>query len=163
MAARTTAFLTPSQERVYRQVRSYLDELVDEHFDDAEHCDFYLKFGTTLVEISIEPYDEDDAVVEIVAYCVHGVGPTTDLMQELLRINAETRMGAFSMLNNDVFYSHSFLGRRLDPDQLIASLSNVASVADEYDDQIVARFGGETAIDRLRQYSRRTAQQGSLN
>src|SRR5207253_7412422 len=38
---RMKSFHTQCQEEVYRQVRSYLDELVEEHFDDAEHCDFY--------------------------------------------------------------------------------------------------------------------------
>src|SRR3954447_23590120 len=54
-------FHTRCQEEVYRQVKSHLDELVDEHFDDAEHCDFYLKYGSKGLEISIEAYQEDDA------------------------------------------------------------------------------------------------------
>jgi len=154
---REKCFHSTSQEAVYRQVRSYLDDLVDEHFDDAEHCDFYMKFGTTIVEIAVEPYEQDDAVVEIVAYCVQGVDATPELMRELLRINAEVRLGAFSLVDNDVFFSHAFLGRRLDPGQLLASLSHVATVADEYDDVIVARFGGQTAIDRLRHVTPKAA------
>ena len=46
-------FHTECQEEVYRQVKSYLDELVDEHYDDAEHCDFYVKFGSTVVDALI--------------------------------------------------------------------------------------------------------------
>jgi hypothetical protein len=150
-------FRTSCQEDVYRKVKSYLDELVDEHFDDAEHCDFYLKYGTTVVEISVDPFDQDDAVIEVLAFCVQGVEPTLDLMRELLRINSEVQIGAFSMVDGDVYFSHSFLGRRLQADQLIASLNAVAAVSDEYDEQIVQRFGGETALDRLRSTSRRTA------
>src|SRR6266513_4249649 len=118
-------FHTKSQEEVYRTVKSHLDELVEEHFDDAEHCDFYLKYGSTVLEISIEPYQEDDAVIEVLAFCVQGVEPSFELMQELLRINAEVTLGAFSMAGEDVFFSHSFLGRRLRPEQLIASLDVV--------------------------------------
>lgn len=150
-------FHTATQEEVYRKVKSYLDELVDEHFDDAEHCDFYLKYGSTVVEISVEPFEDDDAVIEILAFCVQGVEPTNDLLRELLRLNAEVQLGAFSMIESDVFFSHSFLGRRLQPDQLIASLNEVAAVSDEYDEQIVQRFGGQTALDRLRSSSRRTS------
>ncbi|HEU5163031.1 MAG TPA: YbjN domain-containing protein [Thermoanaerobaculia bacterium] len=150
------SFHTSCQEDVYREVRSMLDELSDEYFDDAEHCDFYLKYGTTVVEISIEPYEDDNAVVEVLAYCVQGVEPTPELMRELLRINAEVPMGAFSMVGTDIFFSHSFLGRTLQPPQLLASLNNVASTSDTYDEQIVARFGGETALERLRDWSRRT-------
>ena len=66
-------FHTQCLEDVSRTVKSYLYELVDEHFDDAEHCDFYLKYGSTVLEISIEPYQDDDAVIEVLAFCVQGV------------------------------------------------------------------------------------------
>jgi hypothetical protein len=143
-------FHTQCQEEVYRQVKTYLDELVEEHFDDAGHCDFYLKYGSTVLEISIDPYEEDDAVIEILAFCVQGAEPTFELMAELLRLNAEVPLGAFSMVEQDIFYSHAFLGRRLRPEQLIASLDMVASVSDLYDERLVARYGGETALERLR-------------
>ncbi len=146
----TREFHTDCQEEVYRQVKAYLDELVDEHFDDAEHCDFYLKYGSTVLEISIHPYEEDDAVVEILAFCVQGAEPSFELASDLLRFNAQLPLGAFSMVGRDIYLSHSFLGRRLRPEQLIASLDAVASISDEYDEQIVASYGGETALERLR-------------
>src|SRR5437016_13298190 len=98
-ATRDKRFHTQCQEEVYRQVKSFLDELVDEHFDDAEHCDFYLKYGSTVLEISIDPYEEDDAVIEVLAFCVQGAEPRSDLMQELWRLNSERRIGAFSMVD----------------------------------------------------------------
>jgi len=149
-------FHTQCQEEVYRQVKQYLDELVDEHFDDADHCDFYLKYGSTVLEISIEPYEEDDAVIEILAFCVQDVEPTFDLMSELLRLNSEVLIGGFSMDGRDIFFSHSFLGRRLRPEQLIASLDAVASISDEYDEQLVEAYGGETALERLRSNAKRS-------
>ncbi|MBV9495951.1 MAG: hypothetical protein JOZ54_17010 [Acidobacteria bacterium] len=148
-------FHTQCQEEVYRQVKQYLDELIEEHFDDAEHCDFYLKYGSTVVELSIEPYDEDDAVIEVLAFCVQGVEPSFELMSELLQLNSEVPLGAFSMVGKDIYYSHAFLGRRLRPEQLVASLDIVAAISDEYDDQLVENYGGETAIERLRHPSGR--------
>jgi type III secretion system-like peptide-binding chaperone len=158
VAARDKQFHTQCQEEVYRQVKKYLDELVEEHFDDAEHCDFYLKYGSTVLEITIEPYEEDDAIIEILAFCVQGVEPSFELAQELLVLNSEVLLGAFSMVGNDVFFSHSFLGRRLRPEQLMASLEVVATISDEYDEQIVERFGGETAIERVRSGRQRLPQ-----
>lgn len=152
---RTKQFHTQCQEEVYRQVKTYLDELVEEHFDDADHCDFYLKYGSTVLEISIDPYEEDDAVIEVLAFCVQGVEQTFELMQELLRLNAEIPLGAFSMVDHDIFYSHSFLGRRLRPEQLIASLDSVASISDLYDERLVAKYGGETALECLRSSAKR--------
>src|SRR5215212_615778 len=154
MPPRPKQFHTQCQEEVYRQVKAYLDELVDEHFDDAGHCDFYLKYGTTVLEISIEPFEDDDAVIEILAFCVQGVEPSFELMQELLHLNSEVPLGAFSMVGHDIFYSHAFLGRRLRPEQLIASLDVVAAISDEYDDQLVQHYGGETAIEHLRSHTR---------
>lgn len=156
-AVREKRFRTRCQEEVYRQVKSYLDELVDEHFDDAEHCDFYLKYGSTVLEISIDPYEEDDAVIEVLAFCVQGVEPSFEMMRELLRLNSQVPLGAFSLVGNDIFFSHSFLGRRMRPEQFITSLDKVASMADEYDEKLVARYGGETALERIRSGIRRTA------
>ena len=154
-AALTKQFHSLCQEEVYRQVKAYLDELVDEHFDDADHCDFYLKYGSTVLEISIDAYEEDDAVIEILAFCVQGVEPSFELMQELLLLNAEGPLGAFSLVDHDIFYSHSFLGRRLRPEQLIASLDSVASVSDLYDERLVGKYGGQTALERLRSNAKR--------
>jgi hypothetical protein len=147
---RAKQFHTQCQEEVYRQVKTYLDELTEEHFDDADHCDFYLKYGSTVLEISIDPYEEDDAVIEVLAFCVQGVEASFELTQELLQLNAEVPLGAFSMVGSDIFYSHSFLGRRVPPEQLIASLDSVASISDLYDERLVAKYGGETALERLR-------------
>ena len=149
-AIREKRFHTRCQEETYRQVKSNLDELVEEHFDDAEHCDFYFKYGSTVLEISIDPYEEDDAVVEVLAFCVQGVEPSFEMTRELLRLNSEVRLGAFSLVGGDIFFSHSFLGRRMRPEQLMASLENVATVSDEYDEKLVARYGGETALERIR-------------
>ena len=153
--SREKQFNTRSQEEVYRQVKSYLDELVDEHFDDAEHCDFYLKYGSTVLEISILPFQEDDAVIEILAFCVQSVEPSFELMQELLRLNSEVPLGAFSLVGRDIFFSHAFLGRRLVGEQLIASLESVATISDEWDEKLVERYGGETALDHIRSDAKR--------
>lgn len=157
MAIRSKVFHSHCQEEVYRQVKSYLDELVDEHFDDAEHCDFYLKYGSTVLEISIEPYQDDDAVIEVLAFCVQGVEPSFEMMQELLRLNSEVPLGAFSLVGKDIFFSHSFLGRRMPPEQFIASLESVATISDEYDEKLVGNYGGETAIDTMRTTARRAS------
>jgi hypothetical protein len=161
--AKSKEFHSQCQEEVYRQVKTYLDELVEEHFDDASHCDFYLKYGSTVLEISIDPFEEDDAVIEVLAFCVQGVEPSFELMQELLRLNAEVPLGAFSLCDQDIFFSHGFLGRRLRPEQLIASLDSVASISDIYGEKLVARYGGETALERLRSSAARRQRSVALH
>ena len=157
----TREFHTACQEETYREIRSMLDELVDTYYDDAEHCDFYVKYGSTIIEISVEPWEEDNAAIEVLAFCVQGVKPTAELMRELLALNAEIKIGAFSLVDEDVFFSHTFVGRQLQGPQLLASLNAVATTSDLYDEQIVSQFGGETADERLRNWSRRTRQAGA--
>lgn len=147
---RKTTFNSSCQEQVYRKVADILDELVDEHYDDVEHCDFYIKYGSTLLEIGIDPILEDNAVIKIRAFCVQGVEPSRELMTELLRLNSTIPLGAFSVVDDNIYFSHAFLGRDLVAEQLIASLNSVASIADEYDEWIVERYGGSTALDRMR-------------
>ena len=147
---RKTTFNSSCQEQVYRKVADILDELVDEHYDDVEHCDFYIKYGSTLLEIGVDPILEDNAVIKIRAFCVQGVEPSRDLMCELLRLNSTIPLGAFSVVDDNIYFSHAFLGRDLVAEQLIASLNSVASIADEYDEWIVERYGGSTALDRMR-------------
>src|SRR5579859_2585590 len=127
-AIREKRFHTRCQEEVYRQVKSYLDELVDEHFDDAEHCDFYLKYGSTVLEISIDPYEEDDAVIEVLAFCVQGVHPSPELMKELLGFNSVVPLGAFSMVGPDIFFPPPSPGPRIPPEKFTASPKSVANI-----------------------------------
>lgn len=147
---RKKSFNTSCQEQVYFKVAGILDELVDEHYDDVEHCDFYIKYGSTLLEIAVEPCLDDNAVIKIRAFCVQGVDPSHELMGELLRLNSTIPLGAFSVVDDNIYFSHSFLGRDLVAEQLIASLNSVATIADEYDEWIVERYGGSTALDRMR-------------
>ena len=44
----------------------------------------------------------------------------------------------------------SVLGRAPDRGSLLAAIAAVANVPAEYDDRIVAKYGGQTALDRIR-------------
>ena len=45
---------------------------------------------------------------------------------------------------------HSILGgTSLDPDELLATLRDLALVADEYDDKLRAKYGGQRMLDLL--------------
>jgi hypothetical protein len=45
--------------------------------------------------------------------------------------------------------SHTILGDGMDRVELYASVAAIARAADDMDDQIVATFGGKTALDKL--------------
>jgi T3SS (YopN, CesT) and YbjN peptide-binding chaperone 1 len=130
-------------------VEQYLAELFDEPYHDPENGHFYVGYGSTILEISVESYGPEDSTIQVTAYCVQGVEVTEELLLGLLELNHELPVGAFSLIGTDIFFSHSIFGRSLDRKNLLGAIAAVASVSDDYDDRIVAKYGGQTALDRI--------------
>jgi hypothetical protein len=137
------------QEETFRRVEEYLAELFDDPYLDPEGGHFYVRYGTTVLEISVDSYGEEEAVVTIMSYCVQDVEPDEELMVGLLELNHTLPFGAFSMLGNDIFFAHSLFGRNLEARDLLRAITSVADVADDYDDRIVEKFGGQTALEKI--------------
>jgi hypothetical protein len=137
------------QEETFRKVEEYLAELFDEPYLDPEGGHFYVRYGTTVLEISVEAYGPEEAVVTITSYCVQGVEVDEDLLTVLLELNHELAIGSFSLLGNDIYFSYSLFGRDLEPRDLLRAVTSVANLADDYDDRIVEKFGGQTALERI--------------
>ena len=136
---------------VTRRVRTYLGELFDEDlFHDEETGHFYVRYGSTVLEISVDPYGPEEAVVMIMAYCVQGVEIVEDLLLGLLELNHSLPFGSFSLVGEDIFFHHALFGRTLERKSLLNAVAAVATVSDDYDDRIVAKYGGQRALDRIR-------------
>ena len=89
-------------------------------------------------------------IVRVYAQVVSGVKAEPSLLRQLLMLNARMRFGAFAYVpeGNVILFVHSILGgEHMDPKELIATVSDVAVVADGYDDMIVARYGGQRMQD----------------
>ena len=96
----------------------------------------------------------DRAVVRVVAQVVADVRPEPSLFRQLLILNGQLRFGAFAYVpeGNLIMFVHSILGgTSMDPKELLATVHDVALVADEYDDRIVARYGGARMQDVVEQ------------
>jgi hypothetical protein len=137
-------------EETYRQVVEILPDFFDDLYHDEDDGHVYVRYGSTVLEISVEAYGPKEAVVTIMSYCVQGLDADEQLLSTLLELNHVLPLGAFSMLEKDVYFSHSLLGRDLQPRTLLSAIAAVADIADEYDDRIVARWGGQTALERIR-------------
>jgi hypothetical protein len=137
------------QEETFNKVREYLGELFEEPYHDPENDHFYVRYGTTVLEISVDAYGAEEAVVNIMSYCVQDVEIAEDLLLGLLELNHELLCGSFSVVGNDIYFAHSLFGRSLDPRDLLRAITSVATVADDYDDRIVARYGGQTALEKI--------------
>ncbi|HRC85359.1 MAG TPA: hypothetical protein PK413_07110 [Thermoanaerobaculia bacterium] len=156
-------FANPVQRETHYKLAEYLSELFEDAYHDTETHHFYVRYGSTVLEISNEPFGPEDSVVTIMAYCVQNVKLEESLMVSLLELNHHIPFGAFSVVGNDVFFSHSLFGRTLSRPSLLNAISAVATFSDDYDERIVARYGGQTALERIRDtggFRRRAAQQG---
>jgi type III secretion system-like peptide-binding chaperone len=139
----------PVHQETFEKLEEYLGELFDEPYHDPENDHFYVRYGTTVLEISVEPYGTEEAIVIIMSYCVQDVDLDEELMVGLLDLNHQMPCGHFSVVGNDIFFAHSLFGRSLDARDLLRAITAVATVADDYDDRIVAKYGGQTALERI--------------
>lgn len=143
-------FANAAQRETQSRVEEYLGELFEDPYLDPETSHFYVRYGTTVLEIAVDPYGPEDTMVQVMAYCVQGVRLEPDLLMGLLELNHHLAFGAFSVVGRDIFLSHTLFGRGLERGALLGAIAAVANVADEYDDRIVAKYGGQTALDRIR-------------
>lgn len=109
---------------------------------------FTIAFGSTQVMIIVRPFTSEDTSVECISNVVSGAHITNELMNFLLRKNAELHIGGFGLLFDDtIIYQHSIAGTNLDANELLTSIKAVAVIADHYDDEIVEMAGGKRAAD----------------
>lgn len=138
-------------QEVHEQVGEYLGELFEDPYLDQDTGHYYVRYGSTVLEISVEPYGPEEAIVLVMAYCVQDVEMVEDLLVGLLELNHELPIGSFSVVGTDVFFSHAIFGRSLDRKNLLGTIAAVATISDDYDNRIVDKFGGQTALERIRE------------
>ncbi|MEM7482627.1 MAG: hypothetical protein AAF481_15730 [Acidobacteriota bacterium] len=136
-------------EETYRRVEDYLPDFFEDPVHDEDAGNFYVRYGSTVLEICVDAYGPKEASVKITSFCVQGVKMSTDLAGELLALNHELPFGSFSMLGDDIFFAHSVFGRDLDARKLLDAIAAVAYAADEYDDHLAAKYGGTTALEHI--------------
>ena len=115
-------------QETHHSVESYLGELFEDPFLDPDNGHFYVGYGSTVLEVSVEPYGPEETIVLVTAYCAQGVEPEEDLLLGLLELNHELPVGAFSLVGQDIFFSHAIFGQTLERRNL---LGEIAAVADE--------------------------------
>jgi hypothetical protein len=131
-----------------------IESTLGEHkaFRKVEDKMYVIKQGSSYVMINVVPWGEQGAVVRCVSQLVKGVSMTERLAVYLLRLNAVFRFGAFAYSREGdlVVFLHSILGGdTLDPSELLATVRDVALIADEWDDKIIEHYGGQRMQDLL--------------
>ena len=113
---------------------------------------YVVKQGSSIVMINVVAWETDKAIVRCIAQLVKGVELKPELAVQLLEMNAVVRFGAFGYVPDGsvVTFGHSILGGpNMDPNELVATIRDVALIADEYDDRIARKFGGATMLELL--------------
>ena len=113
---------------------------------------YVVKQGSSIVMINVIAWNPDRAVVRCVAQLVKGVTMEVPLALQLLEMNALLRFGAFAYVpaGDVIIFSHTLRGGdTLDGEELVTTIRDVAIIADEYDDRIAARYGGQTMQELL--------------
>jgi hypothetical protein len=128
-----------------------VQKILEKHFPDYlnfENGSFTISRGSSQVMIIVRPFTENETCIECVSNVVTGANITNELMQFLLRKNAELHFGAFGLLfDNTIVFQHTITGTNLNENELRTSINAVAIISDHYDDEIVEMAGGKRAID----------------
>lgn len=147
-------FKTEAHQRAYEKARDYLHTLFGEVNVKVMDDTLVLQEGSTFVYVRVFPIGEKKSGVETFAYVVVDVEVTEQLMRYLLTYNLRLIMGGFGLARGEgnkgtVLLTHTILGDSMDREELYGSVSAIARVADDLDDQIVTAFGGQTALGKL--------------
>jgi Putative bacterial sensory transduction regulator len=113
---------------------------------------YVIKQGSAYVMISVVPWGNNRAMLRCTSQLVKGITLDGGLAKQLLELNAHLRFGAFAWepAGEIVLFVHTILGgTTLDSDELMATLRDVALIADEYDDKLMKKYGGQRMLDLL--------------
>ena len=144
-------FKTDAQRVCYEKIVSMMKELFGEFVDVRTDAPLILvTVGSALARTGIFPWGKHDAAIRTRSYVVADAEITPELTRYLLGENTRMNFGAFGIDDDDaIIFEHTILGSRCDKEELKASVMAVVMVADQYDDEIVARWGGRRALDRI--------------
>jgi hypothetical protein len=147
----TIRFTSDVQAQCFERVKTWLEELyptVSQPFASLPVLSVAL--GSAIATVEVMAWGESDAIITTASFVVTEAEITKDLMEYLLMQNAECQFGVFSLDDLGNIRLHSTLvGSSCDRQKLDMAVTSVLAVADYYDDQIVAVWGGQRGLDRL--------------
>lgn len=139
------------QKTCFDKVQRFMREIFGDHAtaDDSAPV-VSVMLGSAMCIVAVQALSDDEAVIATRAVVASGAHVTPELAIFLLQANVSMLFGAFGLTpNGDIILEHNLMGSTVSREELRGSLLTVARLADEFDDQIVARWGGRRALDRL--------------
>jgi Putative bacterial sensory transduction regulator len=144
-------FKTAAQQTCYEKIEPWVAEMCQEQYIPPNNMPiFIVPSGSATAMIEVLPWGETDSLITAWSYVVTGAETTAELMRFLLDQNFDLPFGAFSLdKDGDIRFHASLIGSSCDLNELKASVSAVLKAADDYDDKIIATWGGKRASDRM--------------
>lgn len=141
--------------KLKEKTERYLKDVVD-RFEAVEDS-YRVCYGSTVVSIEPELWNEpeDRTILRLIAVVLAGV-PKTDpqMFEDLSRLNDTYRFGKFYWTATEedeeegiIFIEHQMLGEFMDFEEFKQVLISLAYAADEVDDELQVRYGGDRWID----------------
>ena len=139
------------QEKVHGNIQKWLRELYGETLDSFDNENFGVGIGSAYILVFVRPWGSDDCVIDIVSRVITDIDLTPDLMKFLLLTNKEIPFGVFCILpdpeTRDIWLSENLVGSTCTKEELRISMNVVGRVADDYDDEIRNKWGGQRSVD----------------
>jgi hypothetical protein len=142
-------FLSAAQQACYERIGPWLQEAFgpDVAADPTAPL-FVLRIGSGVTGIAASAWGDGEVFVCAFSTVVRGAELTRELLKDLLEENRRARIGAFSLTDKgDIVFEHSIVGSTCDKHELLWTVREVARMADQFDDQIVSRWGGLRTAD----------------
>jgi len=153
-------FKNKVQEEAYKKIEQWLPMTVGEdRMGKYGEDGFWFIEGSTFVYVRVLDWG-DEAIVRCFSWVTMDTKQTPELMQYLLRTNSRILFGAFNLEDDGtITFEYSIVGSTMDKNEFKTAIKAIAAIADKYDDEIVSKFGGKTAVDKLREESQKKAPQ----
>ena len=142
-------FKTDAQKRAYERCVAIAREAFGESVDILDDKPgFGMRMGSTLVMAFVHPWGDNRAWLQSFSPVVKGAEVNGELALYLLKENDGMRFGGFSIHEDGtVFFNYSIVADTVDKEEFKACILAVVQTADEYDDEIVQRWGGQRVAD----------------
>lgn len=143
-------FQSIAQQICYSRIAPWMQDLFGEStvaFEDEPL--FIITIGSAVASTRVISWGSEEALITTRSYVVTDIEITPELSYYLLRANNGIYFGRFALDGeDDIVFEHSLVGSSCDRIELKHSVQNVIRLADDYDDEIVARWGGKRALER---------------
>lgn len=133
-----------------QRVHDAMADFVGEHaVQELPGGDVAVRYGSAIVSVVVQRFDEDSSLVVLDAPLVSGITPSAELYEYVATATPEQGVGHLGLTIADdgtatIHFRHSLLGEYLEPAELRMSVVAIALLGDRMDDALAERFGGST-------------------